>query len=255
MIRTRRIIGGAIVQTLVLIVALLASAGGAFAEDLPEPIEDNPIIFFLLFDQLEYRVNEGADSLHWDVEGRVGGDYHRLWIKTEGDQRVSEASEGEAEVQLLYSRLISPYFDFQAGIRHDQVYGSGADRSRSFAVLGIQGLALYWFETELSLFISEDGDVSARFTGEYDLPLTQRLVLQPRVETELAVQEVEAFDVGQGFNEVELGVRLRYEIRREFAPYVGLSWARLIGETAGIARTKGEDTENLAVMLGVRMWF
>jgi copper resistance protein B len=116
-------------------------------------------------------------------------------------------------------------------------------------------LALYWFEIDLSLFVSEDGDVSARFTGEYDLPLTQRLVLQPRVETELAVQEVDAFGVGQGFNEIELGVRLRYEIRREFAPYVGVSWARLIGETAGIARGKGEDIDNLAVMAGVRMWF
>jgi copper resistance protein B len=247
--------GGAFVQLLVLITVLMASAGAVLGDELPEPIEDDPIIFFLLVDQLEYRVSEGPDTLHWDIQGRIGGDYHRLWIKTEGDQQVSKESGGEAEVQLLYSRLISPYFDLQAGVRHDQVYGSGPDRSRSFAVLGLQGLAPYWFEIDISLFVSEDGDLSARFTGEYDLPLTQRLVLQPRVETELAVQEVEAFDVGQGFNEIELGVRLRYEIRREFAPYVGLSWTRLIGETAGIARTKGEDTENLAVMVGVRMWF
>jgi copper resistance protein B len=244
-----------VLSILVMVTILLFSAGPAFAEDLPEPIEDNPIIFFVLFDQLEYRMNKGPDTFHWDVQGRVGGDYNRLWVKTEGDQRLSEDSGGEAEVQLLYSRLISPYFDFQAGLRHDEIYGEGPDRSRSFAVLGLQGLALYWFEIDLALFVSEDGDVSARFAGEYDLPITQRLVLQPRVETEIAVQEVEAFDVGEGFNDIELGVRLRYEIRREFAPYVGFSWSRLLGETAHLASRNGEDVDNLAVMIGLRLWF
>lgn len=248
-------VGSALVQLLVPVAFILLSAGVALADDLPEPIEDDPIIFFLLFDKLEYRVNEGADTFHWDAQGWVGGDYNRLWIKTEGDQQVSEEGRGEAEVQLLFSRLISPYFDLQAGLRHDQVYGSGPDRSRSFAVVGLQDLALYWFNVELSLFVSEDGDLSGRLAGEYDLPLTQRLVLQPRVETEFAVQEVDAFNVGQGINDIELGVRLRYEIRRKFAPYIGLSWKRLIGETAGIARGKGEDVDNLAVMTGVRVWF
>jgi len=240
---------------LTLIMAAALPRPATAAESPMKPIEDNPVIYFLLFDQLEYRINKGADTFHWDVQGWVGGDYNRLWIKTEGDQRLSAESGGEAEVQFLYSRLISPYFDFQAGMRHDEVYGKGPNRSRTFAVMGLQGLALYWFETDLSLFVSENGSVSARFTGEYDLPLTQRLVLQPRVETELAFQEVRAFDVGEGFNDIELGVRLRYEIRREFAPYVGLSWTRLLSETADIARAKGESIDNLAIIIGVRMWF
>lgn len=246
---------GALLKVFLVIAAVLTSVGAASGDEFPKPIDDDPIIFFMLFDKLEYRMNRGADTFHWDVEGWIGGDYNRFWFKTEGDQRVTEESGGEAEVQLLYSRLISPYFDFQAGLRHDLVYGSGPDRSRSFGVIGLQGLSLYWFEVELSLFASEDGDVSARFTGEYDLLLTQKLVLQPRVETELAAQKVKSFGVGEGFNDIELGVRLRYEVRREFAPYVGISWKRLIGETADIAREEGEDVDNLAVMFGVRIWF
>ncbi len=246
----------AMLMVIALCSLIVLSPGATFAEKTPHgPIEENPVILYLLFDQLEYRTNGNRSAFHWDVEGRFGGDYNRLRVKTEGDQSLSNREGGEAEVQLLYSRLISPYFDLQAGVRHDEIYGNEPRRSRSFGVLGIQGLSQYWFEIELSLFFSERGDLSARFTGEYDLPITQRLILQPRVETNAAVQKVEAFGVGQGFNDVELGVRLRYEIRKEFAPYLGISWTRLLGETADFARKEGDDFDNLSFVVGIRMWF
>jgi copper resistance protein B len=250
--RTTRIV----LLRLLLLSVLLAPLHETFGEeDWPEPIEDNPIIFLLLFDQLEYRTNDGSGALNWDAEGRIGGDYNRIWLKTEGEQNLSDDGGGEAELQLLYSRLISPYFDVQAGFRHDEIYGAGSDRSRNFGVISIQGLGIYWFELEFTAFVSEDGDFSARLTGEYDFLLTQRLVLQPRLETEVALQEVEEFGVGKGFNDIELGLRLRYEILREFAPYIGISWETKLGETADLARREGDDIDSFSVVLGVRMWF
>lgn len=224
-------------------------------KEWPEPVEDDHPFWFLLFDRLEYGVNEGPDTILWDVQGWVGNDYNKLWIKTEGEQKVSDDNGGEGEVQALYSRLIAPFWYFQIGGRYEKLYGKGSDPSRGFVVIGFEGLALYWFEVETALFVSEDGDVSARLEAEYDLLLTQRLIAQPRFETNIAVQEVEKFAVGEGFNDVELGLRLRYEIIREFAPYVGVSWTRLLGDTADIARSEGEEVSNLAFVAGVRMWF
>ena len=128
-------------------------------------------------------------------------------------------------------------------------------RSRAFAVIGVQGIAPYEFEVEPALFVSEDGDVSARLTAEYDLLLTQHLILQPRFELNVAVRGAEEFSVGDGFNDIELGLRLRYEIKQEFAPYIGISWVRKFGNTADIARSQGAEVSNLAVIIGLRLWF
>lgn len=224
-------------------------------EDFSDPVSDDLIIGFLLFDQFEYRVNEGTDTFTWEIQGWLGKDYDKLWVKTEGDQQVSGDNGGEAEVQLLYSRLIAPFVYFQVGGRYDKLYGDGPDPSRFFGVIGFQGLAPYRFNVEPALFISEDGDVSARLEAEYDVLLTQRLILQPRIDTEIVVQEVEEFGVGEGFNDIELDLRLRYEIQRQFAPYVGVSWTRLFGDTADFAREDGDEVSNLAFVAGVRMWF
>lgn len=254
--KRHREMGCVLVIQAVVLIALLGGVPVANAlEEMSKPIEDNPVVYLLLFDQLEYKTGEGRGAFAWNVQGWIGTDYNRFWVKTEGERELSVNEDGNAEFQLLYSRLISPYFDFQAGVRHDELYGSGPHRQRSFGVIGIQGLGLYWFELEFALFASEDGDVSTRLTGEYDLLITQRLVLQPRLETEVAVQEVEEFGVGEGFNYVELGARLRYEIRRELAPYIGVSWLRKVGETADIARRKGEEADDLSFVLGLRLWF
>jgi copper resistance protein B len=227
---------------------------GYAQETWPAPIEDNQIFWFLLFDQLEFRGHEGPDPLRWDAEGWLGTDYNRLWLKTEG-QHISTERNGELEVQFLYSRLISSFWEFQAGLRYDRTYGPGPDRSRFFAVIGIQGLAPYWFELEPALFISGDGDVSARLTANYDLLFTQRLILQPRFEFNVAIQDVEDFGVGSGLNDLSLGFRLRYEIKREFAPYFGISWLRKFGEAADISRREGETADDFNVVGGLRLWF
>ena len=153
------------------------------------------------------------------------------------------------------SRLISPFFYFQVGGRYQRVSDNRSDHSRGFGVLGVQGLAPYWFDIEPALFISQDGDVSARLEAEYELLLTQRLIAQPRLEVNVAAQEVKKFGVGKGFNDVELGLRLRYEIRRQFAPYIGVSWTRLLGDTVDLARQEGSQVDNLAFVVGVRIWY
>jgi copper resistance protein B len=230
------------------------SPPGTVGKDWPKPVEDTQRFGYLLVDQLEYRLQEGANTMRWDVTGWYGGDYNRLWFKTEGDWRTSGERGGEAEAQALYGRLIAPFWDFQAGLRYDQFSGAGFDRSRRFAVIGLQGLAPYWFELEPALFISEDGDVSARLTASYELLLTQRLILQPRLDVDAAVQSAERFGVGDGINSAGLGLRLRYEIMREVAPYVGIHWLRRFGEAADIARRDGGDAEDFAVVFGVRFW-
>lgn len=240
----------------VLTLGIFASSLPVVAQEkLPAPIQDRPITYFLLLDQLEYRWNEGPNAFRWDAEGWIGGDYNRAWLKTEGDQQTSKDKNGEAEVQVLYSRLIAPFWDFQAGLRYDKLWGKGPDPSRVFGVIGFEGLAPYWFEVEPAFFVSDRGDVSARLTATYDLLLTQRLILQPRFETNIAAQTVRRFGVGKGFNDVELGLRLRYEIKREFAPYLGINWERKLSDTADIARREGERIGTFAVVLGVRLWF
>lgn len=234
-----------------LFVAFIVAARVGAEEILPQPKEDEQLNTFLLFDLLEYQGGKN-NQLRWDVVGWAGGDYNRLWFKTEGD---TDADKATAEFQLLYGRLIAPFWDLQAGIRHDRIYGSGSADGRTFAVIGVQGLAPYWFDVEPWVAVSEDGDVSARLTVEYDLLLSQRLILQPRLEIDAAVQKVERFGIGSGINDIETGLRLRYEIRRDFAPYVGINWKRLIGQTAELARRDGDDAEELSFVAGVRLWF
>lgn len=223
-------------------------------KDFGEPVADNEVYSFLLFDLLEYGSSGGAGSLRWDVLGWRGTDYNRFWFKSEGRQSTVSRT-GELEVQALYGRLIAPYFDFQVGVRVDNRRRRGRDASRVLAVVGVQGLARYRFEIEPALFISYKGDISARLTATKDFLLTQKAMLQGRFETNLAVQKVEKFGIGSGLNDVGLGLRLRYEIRREFAPYIGVSWNRSFGQTADLARLEGEATNRLSIVSGVRMWF
>ena len=219
--------------------------------------EDTDKIVFgkLIADQMEYRSNNsGNNSLRWDIQGWRGTDYHKVWMKLEGDQELS-TKVGILELQTLYSHAISPFWDIQAGIRFDQSYGADTSNQRIFAVIGFQGLAPYWFDLEPALFISDKGDVSARITGTYDLLFTQRLILQPRLEINLAFSDVPEFGVGKGINDIQLGMRLRYEMTREFAPYIGVAQQKTLGTTANFVRTAGEGANNVSLIAGLRWWF
>ncbi|MGB3402291.1 MAG: copper resistance protein B [Microcoleaceae cyanobacterium] len=223
-------------------------------EKWPEPVEDSQTFWLLLVDQLEFRTNDGEDTFNWDALSWVGGDYQKLWIKTEGDIGL-ESGDGEAELQLLYGKLIAPYWDFQAGIKYDQVYSSDGGPGRASGVIGIQGLAPYFFEVDAAIFVSQDGDVSGRLQTEYQLLLSQRLILQPEFETNIAIQQVEEFGVGSGINDIELGLRLRYEFSRQFAPYIGINWTHKFGETAELAEEEDESTDNFSFVGGLRLLF
>lgn len=201
----------------------------------------------ILFNLAEYQLRRGQDGYRWDGEGWFGGDIHRLVVKTEGEGR-RRGGVDDAEVQALYSRAIDPYFNLQAGLRQD--LGQGA--KRSYATIGVEGLAPYWFQVEGALFLSNRGDLLGRIEATYDQRITQRLLLQPRVELNLAAQTVRASGIGAGLSQTELGLRLRYEITRRFAPYVGVSWERRTGAGARLAR---DHAATRAVTLGLRSWF
>lgn len=211
---------------------------------------DQAIFSYLLVDQLEYQSTDGPNALAWEAQGWLGGDYNRVWFKTEGEKE-SGGSVEEAELQVLYSRLVAPYWEFQIGLRHD----FEPDPARTHAVVGVTGLAPYWFEVDAAAFLSEDGDLTARLEAEYELLLTQKLILQPLIEVNLAARDVEELGIRSGFTDLELGLRLRYEIMREFAPYVGVTWHRLLGGTADLAREEDEDVESFAMVAGFRIWY
>ena len=206
--------------------------------------------YSIVFNLAEYRVQKGADAYRWDGEGWFGGDINRFVVKTEGEGSVRGGVES-GEVQALYSRAIGPWFNLQAGVRYDFKPGP----SRTYATIGFEGVTPYWFEVEGALFLSDKGDVLGRLEGYYDQRITQNLILQPRVELNFAAQDVPANGIGSGLSDAELGLRLRYEIRREFAPYIGVSWERKIGDSARFARAAGERVQATSLVVGIRTWF
>jgi len=198
----------------------------------------------------DYQFRRGRDGFAWDGEGWYGGDINRLWVKSEGEGEFGRSIE-RAEVQALYSRAIDPYFNLQGGLRYD----FKPNPSRVYATVGVEGLAPYLFELEGALFLSNKGELLARAEGYYDQRITQRLILQPRVELNFAAQNSRAIGVGSGLSDGEFGLRLRYEIRREFAPYVGVQYSRAFGNTRRFQREAGEDPAGWSILTGIRAWF
>lgn len=186
----------------------------------------------------------------WDGEAWFGGDLHRFVLKSEGEGAWDHGVE-DAEVQALYSRPVGLYTDLQVGLRHDFEPGP----QRTYATVGFETLFPYWFEAEGAVFLSDKGELLARLEGSYDFRLTQRLVIQPRAELNFAAEDIPSRGLGSGLSDAELAVRLRYEIKREFAPYVGVVWSRKVGDTARYARSHGEDVDDTRVVAGLRAWF
>lgn len=204
----------------------------------------------VMIDLAELQFREGRDGYRWDGEAWFGGDRDRLVLKTEGRGDFGRGVD-DAELQALFSRAVGPYFDVQAGVRYD----IRPDPSRAYATLAIEGLAPYWFDVEAALFLSDRGDLLGRAEARYDQRITQRLILQPRAEANLSAQRVGAAGLGRGVTDLELGLRLRYELRREFAPYVGVSWDRRFGRAARSARAAGEGASDVSLVAGIRTWF
>ena len=197
---------------------------------------------------LELTTNSGDEGYRWNLEGRFGGDLNRIVFKTEGEAPGGEVESGE--IQGLYARAIGRYTDLQAGVRYD-FEPSGV----AYVTVGVETLLPYWFDVEGALFLSEHGDTFARLEGSSDFQFTQRLIFEPRVELTLAAQDVPESHIGSGFSLAEIGLRLRYDIRREFAPYFGVNFEKRFGRTADIARASGDDIDEMSVVLGLRAWF
>ncbi len=202
------------------------------------------------FDRVETQISNAQEQAVWDVQGWYGGDINKLWVKTEGEFSFTDDDFEEAEIQALWSRAISPYFDFQAGVRYDL-----NPKSLAHGVIGVQGLAPYWFEIDASAFISVDGDVTARLEAEYDVHLSQWLVLQPRVEIALAAQDIPELNIEAGITDLQAGLRLRYAVKRQFSPYIGVAWHSKFGGEADLARAQGEGAKSAKLVLGVSAWF
>lgn len=204
----------------------------------------------VVVERLEVGRSNGEESLLWDLNGWSGGDVNRFWWKSEGETDLD--GEVEGEVQALYSRAIRPFWDIQAGVRQD-FRSDGEDTTH--LVLGLQGLAPYWWEIDAAAFLSTEGDLTARVESEYDQRLTQRLILQPRIELEASASDIPELGLGSGLTHVSAGLRLRYEFHREFAPYVGVEYGRDLGGAADFTRANGRDPEDVRAVIGLRAWF
>lgn len=232
---------------------------GSPPRDWPSPVDDQQNHLFTLFDVLEYRPStsgdQGNDDYRWDIEGWYGGDYNRVWFKSEGQKDSAFKADYDLDFQLLYGRFIQKYYDFQIGPRVETQKFRGRNVTRGLASIGIEGLVPYSYEIEATMFIAQNGAVSARLTLTKDLLLTERLILQTRFETNAAIQRVKKFTTGSGLNNLEGGFRLRYEIRREFAPYVGVSLDKSFGDTATLVRQEDGNPSQIRFVVGVRAWF
>lgn len=239
------------------VAGLLATIAGDARAQMPGMPEMKEMMrwestLFVLFDQLEYSpAGEGRpaniEALAW-----YGGAYNRLWVRAQGEIATTERA-GEAEAQVLFGRLVSPWWDAVAGVRVDKHWGD-EDPERVQLAIGFIGLAPLRFELQPTLFVSHRGEISARLEAGYQFMLTQRLVAEPEVELNAALQASRRYDIARGLNDYEMGLRVRYEFRREIAPYVGVSRSRRIGGATNIAREHGEPIADNRFVLGVRLW-
>jgi copper resistance protein B len=249
------------------LIAALAFANGAAAQTpvtpgqpppLPgtntgseiQPAMDQTIFAHVLFNQLEGRWNGSNSEFRWDGQGWVGTDYDKFWIKSEGTLQGNGTLE-DGQQQFLYSRAMTTYFDLQGGLRSD----IDSRPTRNWVAFGIQGLAPYFFDLEVTGFVSGEGHLAAKLEASYDLLLTQRLILQPQVELNVYSKGDPTRLVGAGFSDIDTGLRLRYEFGRKFAPYLGVVYEGKFGQTANFARQAGESTGDVRFVFGVRLWF
>jgi len=203
----------------------------------------------VLFDKLEYAKGDGEHGQNIDAEAWYGGDLDKVWLRAEGERRDGHLQTLRTEA--LWDHAIAAFWSTQLGVRHD----TGGGDSRNWAAFGVRGLAPYWFDTTATAYWRSGGGVAARLDVRYELLFTQRLILEPEVEANLYSKADPARGLGSGLSDLQLALRLRYEIRRQFAPYVGVTLSRDFGDTANYAKVRGERSKSFQVVGGVRVWF
>jgi copper resistance protein B len=221
----------------------------AFPDVEGHAVHDQAVNYFVLLDQFEWQAAADGSGLNLDSKGWIGRDRDRLWLRAEGDSE--EGRVGEAQAHVLYGRHFSRWWDIVGGIRQDFRPGP----AQTWAAIGVQGLAPYWFEIEATAYVGASARTHVRFEVEYELLLTNRLVLQPLAEVEIFGKSDPQRGVGAGVSTTDIGFRLRYEFRREVAPYVGVAWSNKWGQTADFAEAAGEDAGGARLVTGVRLWF
>lgn len=215
-------------------------------KDAPMHMGDEHNFAHLLADTFEW--GDGGSGAY-DVKGWYGGTYDRVLLKAEGDYSHSRLQD--ARTELLWDHAISPFWNTQLGVRSD----NGQGPARQWLAFGVEGLAPYWFDLEVTAYLGDNGRSALRFESEYELLLTQRLILQPKAELNIYGKSDPERGIGSGVSDASLGLRLRYEITRQFAPYVGVQYSRKLGNTADLARHEGEDPGETQWLAGVRFWF
>jgi len=203
----------------------------------------------ILFDNFEAVRSGGNNSAAYGVLARFGRDYDKLILKAEGE--VASGKLQDARTEALWSHAVSTFWDTQLGVRHD----SGTGPNRTWLAFGVQGLAPYWFDVDAAAYVGSGGRTALRLGAEYELLVTQRLVVQPRIEANLYGKSDADRGIGKGLSNLSTGVRVRYEFSRQFAPYVGIEWTNHFGQTADLMRAAGEPTRNTRYVAGVRFWF
>jgi len=226
--------------------ALLAAATPFSARAMTD---DDPLLYLFKADQLELRAGDEEDAAAFEGHLWVGRDLDKLWIKSEVEATEDETES--AEWQLLYSRAIDPNWDLQVGLRADVK----PEPERNWFAIGFYGVAPYWFEVDSALFVEEDGQVNLRLAAEYELMLTQKWVLAPEIELNWYRDDDDELAIGAGFADLEAGIRLRYEITRQFAPYIGVNYESLLGDTRDLARDNDAETSDTQLVAGLRFWF
>ena len=247
-------------RALLPFVAAIFSTTAAWAQPVPAgsstgmidepPVHDSSIFFHALLDQFEGRFS-GRSDFRWDGQAWAGTDYNRLWLKSEGVVRGRDGKVDDGRDELLYDRPISTYFDLQAGLRSDL----DSKPTRNWAAFGIQGLAPLFFDLEATAYVSDQGHFAGRLQASYDLLITQRLILQPEAEINIYSKSDLGRDIGAGISDIDAGLRLRYEISRKFAPYIGVVYEGKFGQTADFAQNAGESTSDVRFAFGIRSWF
>lgn len=225
-----------------------ADRAAAFPDVHPHTTHDRRVVSLVRFNRLEAWDDEGGGQA-WEATAWIGNDHHKLWLRSEGEREGGHTES--ADLEVLYGRPIAPWWDLVAGVRHD--FQPGAPQT--FAAIGVMGLAPYMFEVSATAYLGESGQTAASIEAEYEMLLTNRLILQPLIEATVYGKDDARRGIGSGLATVEAGLRLRYEFTRRFAPYVGVAWERAYGTTADFRREEGEGIDDTRIVMGVRFWF